>query len=150
MEVIHGLRSLLAIIDHDPVSVRQTLLLRQPTGRDQQMPQELLVSWSYLTYSGNLNFGDHKEMDRSLRSDVTERQALLVLIEDICRKSPVKDPREDGGCGSLRCRPLRPLYLITGTIHTLRKQNTSSEKAGPPRATQRILPAQGGNVPSRL
>src|SRR5574344_1411687 len=84
MQMRHGLSSILAVIDHQPVTVfRQAQLARHLSRRQKQVAQELAVTPLRLVYPGNHPFRDDQDMDQRLRVDIPESQQRLILKHDI-------------------------------------------------------------------
>ena len=97
VEVGDGLASMFAIIDHDPEAVfTQSLLLGDNTYAGEEVADEILVGRVGLADPDDQLFRNKEQVHRSLGRDISETQALVVLVEDVGRDLPVYDLLEDG------------------------------------------------------
>ena len=83
--MVHALAPLHAVVDHDPESGVELLLLRHALRGEQEVTEERLVilrGFAQLGQAG-ADLGDDEEVRLGLRGDVAERQAEVVLVDDV-------------------------------------------------------------------
>ena len=87
MQVRHRLAAVLLAVEDQPIAVRQAQLVRQ-LGRD-----EMQMAEQFAVFRRNVRVGrddlarDDEDVDRRLRIDVMEGEALVVFVDDAGRES---------------------------------------------------------------
>ena len=97
VEVGHGFSAVPAIVDHDPEAVfTHSLLLGDNTYAGEEVAEEILVGRVGLADPDDQLFRNKEQVHRSLGRDITETQALVVLVDDVGRDLPVYNLLKDG------------------------------------------------------
>ena len=97
MQVRHRLTGVLADVHHhSPAVVFKSFLSRDRLRRLQQVSQQRRIGPIRLLQSRNPRSRDHKHVSRSLRVQVTKRDALFVLIDDVGRNLSAHNCPEHG------------------------------------------------------
>ena len=84
MEVVDGLAALVAGVKHDTVAAVQLSSARSVGGDGQQMAEKGRIFGGCLGLRGDVLFGDHQQMSRSLWVDVGKDDAEIVLVHAVC------------------------------------------------------------------
>jgi len=101
MKVGHCLASVVAMIDDEPVSGASDAKFFPETGRDdEEMTEELLVSWLDVRYAGDWLDRHDEQMHGRLRLNIPEGEAILITVDDIGRDFARDDPAKER---RLRC-----------------------------------------------
>ena len=99
--MVHRLRAADTVVDHDAEAViSQPLPFRDLLRHEQQVPERLLVllrARSRKPAEPVSFFGDHQKVDGGLWRDVAERQAPVVLEDDVRGDLLGDDLVEEGG-----------------------------------------------------
>ena len=84
MQVKDGLPGMLSIIDDNPVTLLEAFLLGDLRRRDQQLPQNNLMSLFGLGDTGQSVFvlGDDEDVGRSNWCNVPESEDVVVLVDN--------------------------------------------------------------------
>ncbi len=85
MEVKNRLTSLGTIVDHQPVAIGDSHLLRHTPGDEEQPTQQALVSWLHTAHTRDVAVRHDKDVDGSLAVQVVERRHLFVLVDNTRR-----------------------------------------------------------------
>ena len=93
MEVMDGLAGLLTDVGDDAIAL-QTQLLGDLGDDGEDVSHDGGVVLSHFGHGGDVGLGDDQEMGGSLRVDVVESEADLVLIDFIGRDLPFGDLTE--------------------------------------------------------
>lgn len=96
MEVRDGLAGVRTVVNHDPKSVSQSELFGHNSSCDQEVTEDGFVRRAGFSQSRYQFFRYNEEMDRSLRLDVVQDDALVVLVFDPSGDFAVDDPLKNG------------------------------------------------------
>ena len=100
VEVRDGFSPVPAVVDDDPESVPgEALLFRDDPDPGEEMAEEILVRRIGFPDAYDQFPRDEEEMHGSLRGDVAEAEAEVVLVDDIARDFTIGDLLEDGFLG---------------------------------------------------
>ena len=100
------LAAILSRVYYASISGRcNTLLLSNLRGNDQEMTQKFTMPWLRLLETANQFFRNDKKMSGSLRVDVSEDKADVVLIEDVGGDLLADDLTENGLFGHEKSVP---------------------------------------------
>lgn len=92
VEMIHGLATIAAGVDHQPVTILgDAELFGDFSSGEQKMSEHGLVFRFGVGDRGNLFFGNDEDVLRSLWADVDERGAEIVLVDDLAFDFSVED-----------------------------------------------------------
>src|SRR5688572_5174380 len=83
VQVRHRLASVIAHIQHEPVSPGEAGVLGEPAGNDQQVTGQFCVRILEVLYSGDGLSGDNEHVRRRDRVDVAEGDAAVVLEYEV-------------------------------------------------------------------
>ena len=96
VDVEHRLPGVFAAVHHHSIAiVRHPLFTGNLRCHQIQMPDQLAVGFGDVIDGGDGLLRNHQEMHRRLGIDVTERQADVVLVENVCWNFPVDDLGEN-------------------------------------------------------
>lgn len=92
------------VVDHDAEAPRELEPGGELTRREEKVAEEGLVAGLSQTDPVDASLGDHQHMDRSLRIDVMDGDALIVLVLDAGGDFPGDDAFKQGrgGHGGVR------------------------------------------------
>src|SRR5262249_6120116 len=82
-------------VEHQAVAVGQSELGRQPRRHQVQVADQLAVVLGQLVVGGDHLARDDQHVNGSLRVDVVEGDAAVVLVDDLCRDLLLDDFQED-------------------------------------------------------
>jgi len=86
MDVEYGLTGIPTIIDHHAISILlQSLLARDRSGHEKEMPDDLSVRDLDAVNVRYMSLGNDQRMDRRLWVQVLESDCELILVQDRCR-----------------------------------------------------------------
>jgi hypothetical protein len=111
VEVVDALSSVRALVDDEPIAVRQT----QPLGDGLRGVQDVSVVTVVreIGEPRDLLAGDDEHVDGGLRVNVAKGDDVLVLVNDVGRDLPLNDPCEQSGHDKLwRVRPEAVLVRV--------------------------------------
>jgi len=92
MQVFYGLARIRTLIDHEPVTVCEPLLLGDLSRRVEDV---LVISgFRHSSQTGDFSPRDDQHVHGRLRIDVTKRKHVLILINDLRRYFPIENLRE--------------------------------------------------------
>ena len=99
VQVVDALASLNAVVDDDPEPLVQLLLLRDLLRGVQEVAEELFVTLLRLAElrQAAADLGDDQKVGLCLGRDVPERQAQVILVDDVAGNLLGDDLIEDGG-----------------------------------------------------
>ena len=97
--MIHGLAPIRPAVNHDAVTVGQSFLIRDPFGRQQQMPHEGVVLGLGVRQFGDRLLGNNQNVNGCLGIDVAEGQAEIIFIDDRRRDLLADDFAKKGVVG---------------------------------------------------
>lgn len=89
VQVRHGFSTIGAIVQHDSEAIGQAFFIRDLTGHDKQMPEEGGVFGRCFADARDWFSGYDQQMDGSLRVNVTQYDAMIVLVNEISRNFPI-------------------------------------------------------------
>ena len=98
MQVKHTLPHTGAVVYDQPERIADALLRRYLAGSYHQVAQQGLLLITGIDQPGNRLFRDHQDMHGGLGVDVPERQAQIILVNDIRRNFPPDDFRKNCLC----------------------------------------------------
>lgn len=105
----HRFASVRSIVDDDPVTLAQTLLLGDDSDFGHKVTQQVSVTGLGFSNPLDLSPRHQKQVDRSLRVDVSETKAVLIFINDVGGNVPIRN--------FLKQRPLtHPRILAHGLV----------------------------------
>ena len=85
VEVRHSLTAIGTIVDDKTESgIREAFGLGDLPGGEKQMPEEFRVRRTGFRHARDQPLGDHEDMDRCLGRNIAEREAAIVLENDVC------------------------------------------------------------------
>ena len=125
--MVDALASLHAVVDDDPEPLVQLLLLGDFLRGVQEVAEELLVTLLRLAElrQAAADLRDDQEVRFGLGRDVPERQAQVILVDDVARDLLGDDLIEDGGLAAvghaLEVRLDRGSLLVAGGSHRLHR-----------------------------
>ena len=96
MEMRDGFAAVGAVVDHEAKAAGEFEFLGENAGCEQQVAEERLVVGRGFTHAGNEFFWNDQQLDRSLRLDVMQNDAEVVLVLDLGGNFAVDDALEDG------------------------------------------------------
>lgn len=76
----HRLASVLAVVDNDTKAFLQREFRRLLTGGQQQVAQKRLIVTRRLADAGDVPLRNDQEVHRSLRIDIVDNNALIILV----------------------------------------------------------------------
>ena len=83
MQVGHGFSTIGAIVHHDSKTVGQVFFLRDFTGHKKQVSEEARVFGGCFADTRDWLFGYDQQVDGSLRINVTQYDAMIILVNEI-------------------------------------------------------------------
>jgi hypothetical protein len=96
VEVRHGFAAVRAIIDHEPKPVAEFETAGQGSGGEEEVAEHGLVLGARRAHARDGHLGDDEQVDRGLRLDVVDSDAVLVLVFDPCRNLAGDDALKKG------------------------------------------------------
>jgi hypothetical protein len=96
VQVKDGLPGARPVVDHQAEGIAHTQLLGHLASDQHQVPQQHLVIGGGVHQPGDAALGDHQYMDRCLGVNIVDRDAVLVLIEEITGNFTADDFAEYG------------------------------------------------------
>ena len=97
----NGLAAVLAVVDHHTESTfRKTEVGGDLRRTEEEVAKDRLISRLCFAEAGDYFFGNYKDMDRCLRRNIAESEAMLVAVNHISGDFPVADFLEN----RLHCR----------------------------------------------
>ena len=91
-----GFAAVGAVVDHEAKAAGEVEFLGENAGGEKEVAEERLVGGGGFTHAGNEFFWNDQKMDRSLRLDVMQDDAEVVLVLDLGGNFAVDDALEDG------------------------------------------------------
>lgn len=85
-----GLAGFFTIIDYEPEIISMSFFPGDTSGNQQQMAEQVFISFFGVGHPGYCLPGDDQDMHRSLRVDITESDALIIFMYDIGRNIAVE------------------------------------------------------------
>ncbi len=115
MEVGDRFAAVGAVVDDDPEAVlREAFLLGDEAHAGEEVAEEVLVGGIGLGETNHRFPGNEQKVDRGLGVDITETQALIVLVNDLTGDLAIGDLLEDGffSHGARRGRGRGALFAV--------------------------------------
>lgn len=109
MQMRHALATIRTVVDHEPkafVGRIDAQFLGDFLRRQKQMTKNGLIVRLRFADTRNEALGDDENVGWRLRIDVVERDAVVVLVNDVRRDFARDDFFENGHCPKLTCRRL--------------------------------------------
>lgn len=97
VEVVNRLSPVSSIVDHYPKTIVKFLLSSYFVCSQQKMTKKRVILLCSIAEHRQPLLGNHKDMSWCLRRDITEGQALVILIHNVSWDGLVNDLVEDGG-----------------------------------------------------
>ena len=92
MEMRNRLPSVGPVVDDEPEpGIREALGLGDLPGGEEQMPEELVVRRNGLRHARDHTLGDHEDVNRCLGRNVAEREAAIILEDNVGGNLPGND-----------------------------------------------------------
>jgi len=86
MQVKYALPGRRAIVDDDAKGIADTELVRHLAGGEHQVPEQNLIPRTGAREHPDFPLGDHEHVSGRLGIDISNRQAMLVLVDDVGRQ----------------------------------------------------------------
>jgi hypothetical protein len=83
MEMVHGLTTLLAVIDDDPVPIREPVRTRNLSGGPQKMTEQCPIIFCGGCKRIDVPAWRDQDMRRRLRMNIRECVTLLILVDGL-------------------------------------------------------------------
>lgn len=99
MQMSNSFASVGAVIDHEAKAAGEAEFAGDGAGGEQEVAEDRLLVGRGLADAGNDRLGDDEQVDGSLRGDVVDDDAELVLVFDFGGDFAGDDAFEEGGHG---------------------------------------------------
>lgn len=97
VEVVHRLSPISSVVDYNPKTIVKFLLSSYFVCSKQKMTKKRIILFCSITQHRQPLLGNHKDVSWGLRRDITEGQALIILIHNVSWDGLVNDLVKDGG-----------------------------------------------------
>lgn len=95
VDVINCLAAICSRIDNGAVSLRESLGARDLCGGPLEVAQQLLLFFVCMSDGGDMYSRNYEDVHRSLRLDVRESVAMIILVDGFGRNASIDDLAED-------------------------------------------------------
>src|SRR5688572_11168971 len=119
MDMEDRLPGVLAVVEHEAVAARQPLLFCKLTCNVDQVSDQRLVRLLHVLDPIDRLLGNDQDVRRSLRIDVAEREAAIILVDDLGRDLAIDDLAE---------KSLRHARSVARTTSPLKQPKTQSAR----------------------
>jgi len=85
VQMINGLSAIIACVDHNSIAIRESDLLGNTFGGEQQMTHQSVIGGFCVREFGDRLFRNHQNVSRRLRIHVAKGEGEIVFINNVRR-----------------------------------------------------------------